>query len=159
MAVALQVAEVPDIATEVEVKAKRPKNAPKDSTKRRSLRKSEKKALVSVISKADTTDLVAAVLHQVDSEQHLHFFPQRLEVWEKLKISNLFQILCECFKKLYISIYTDYCTGSDKYIKFQLKWYEQCSSMLQECMTNCHSCLYEAAAKWSEFKNDTACST
>lgn len=157
MAVVVPEAAVPDIGTEVEISCKRrktaPKSAPKKANKQRSLRKKEKKAVIGAISEADINDLVAAVLQQVDNEQHLRFFPERSEIWEKLKISNLFQTMCECFKKLYSSIYADYSTGSDK---FQFKWYQQCSSMLKDSTSNrieYHSSLSEAVSKWIEFKN------
>ena len=146
--------EVPDVAAEVEVSSKRRKTAPKDAANKRSLRRKEKIAVADTISKADINELAAFVLQQVDSEQHLNFFPQRREAWDELKLSDAFLTICECFRAMYNSIYKDYFTGADKYGKFQLKWYMQCSSMLlvsDECEH--HSCLSEAAEKWTLFKD------
>ena len=146
--------EVPDVAAEVEVSSKRRKTAPKDAANKRSLRKKEKIAVAETISKADINELAAFVLQQVDSEQHLNFFPQRREAWDELKLSDFFLTICECYRAMYNSIYKDYFTGGDKYGKFQLKWYMQCSSMLldsDECEH--HSCLSEAAEKWTLFKD------
>ena len=76
-------------------------------------------------------------------------------MWEKLKISDSFLIICECLRNLYNAIYTKHTTGTDKYTKFQLDWYRNCSSLLQEHISaeNNHPCLLEAAKKWIEFKN------
>lgn len=64
-------------------------------------------------------------------------------------------MICECLKKVYVSIYSECPTGTDKHAKFQLKWYQHCSSMLNDCTNDIeyHPCLNEAAKKWVEFKN------
>lgn len=93
MAAAPLLVEVPDIAVEVEVRTTRKKkaaskaNSTKTSSKtvkKRSLRKGEKKDVATAISKAETANLVASVLQQVDNEHHVNFFPQQLEMWENL---------------------------------------------------------------------------
>ena len=93
-------------------------------------------------------------MQQVDSENHLRFFPQRKEAWDKLKISDSIVTICECLKNMYYCIYSDFFVGSDKYAKFQLKWYQQCSVMLSGSTSKeSHPSLSAAIKKWNEFKN------
>lgn len=122
-------------------------------TKKRSLRKKEKEALGASISESDQASLSAAVLQEVDRKYHLQVYPERSELWEKLKISDSFFLICECLKKLYVDTYESCSTGADKYAKFQLKWYQECSSMLfaNTCSDKCHPCLSEATKKWTQF--------
>ena len=55
----------------------------------------------------DAELIAAAVLHKVDHTTHISIFPERAQLWEKLKVSDLLVTLCKCLKKVYLSIYTD----------------------------------------------------
>jgi tRNA A37 N6-isopentenylltransferase MiaA len=107
------------------------------------------------ISRADSTALLASVLQQVDGEHHIHASPERTEVWEKLKISDLLPAICECSKQMYTDLYKEFAVGRDKYAKFQLKWYQHCSSMLADINIDMepHHCLSSVINRWSDFRN------
>lgn len=125
------------------------------TAKKRSLRKQEKKAVADHISRTDSITLIASVLQQVDGEHHIHAFPERTEVWEKLKISDLLPVICKCYKQMYVALYKEFSVGSDKHAKFQLKWYQECSFMLADINIDNehHHCLSPVINRWSDFRN------
>ena len=77
--------------------------------------------------------------------------------------SNLLPHICESLKNMYQATYGACTKGKDKYMRFQLQWYRQCSQMLLEKSVQSDNtyCLSDATSKWFDFKNSwqTQCPT
>ena len=133
------------------------------TTKRRVLRKAEKKQVADVVLKVDKADLVASVLQQVDNELHIQSFQARSELWERFKVSDVFLLECESLRGLYRATYIQCSTGKDKHARFQLEWYQQCSFMLEDqdnptvsAVRSTQHCLSDARdiSKWVDFRKN-----
>ena len=143
--------------TKLATKTSRTKTTRITKKKKRILKKIEKETISSAIVNLEDAELIAAILYEVDHAAHISVFPERAQLWEKLKVSDLMVMLCKCLKKVYLSIYTDCGTGSDKYARFQFKWYQTCSLLLLDTLTDgCeyHSCLSETFHKLVEFRSN-----
>lgn len=114
--------------------------------------------IVKNLKQVSKEDFLAAILQKVDGELHIAHFVCRAQFWSKLKVSNLFVKVCSYLKELYISIYTECGKGKDKFIQFQLQWYQQCSDLLQiqssETNTSATISRADCIAEWMSFRSD-----
>ena len=126
---------------------------PKKKSKRKSptLTQKSQRAIVQAIQQVATSDLVAAVLGEVDDQLHIATFSGRSAFWEKLKVSDLLPNLCTSLQNTYVTAYSSCGKGKDKYMSFQLEWYRQCSFMLQDSTPDMTA---ETPEDWWSFRSD-----
>ena len=72
--------------------------------KRRTLTQKGQRAIEQAIQQVAASDLVAAVLGEVDGQLHIATFNSRSAFWEKLKVSDLLINLCTSLQDTYVTL-------------------------------------------------------
>ena len=117
-----------DIAAEVDISSsavtssrsrggarKRSKSCVDKATKRQKTQSDKENADVQAIQQVAASDLVAAVLGEVDGQLHIATFNSRSAFWEKLKVSDLLLNLCTFLQDAYVTLYSRCGKGKDKH--------------------------------------------
>ena len=126
--------DLADIAAEVDVltDADQPKR-----TKRKTklLNKQQRRDVVSSLqdTASDCSDIIDVVISSIDKQNHIHLFKEREALWNTIRQEKpLLKIVVKGLVNLFMKVYRSCETGKDKYSRFQLEWYWQCSHLLKE---------------------------
>ena len=105
-------------------KAKEPSEARKKAKVKR-LTKKDVQRVCTELRGIDVDEFRGDVIQQMDTEYHIQFFKERLQLWGYIKTANVAGLdsLLSTLLLNFVELYTKHSKGKDKYTKLLLSWY------------------------------------
>ena len=112
-------------------KQKERKDGSAKPTKKKSLKKGDREAIMKKIADVTLNEFEQQIKMQLSKEsEYCHEVMQKEIINNLVKSKDLFPLLVDHHRTTFISLYEKNSTGKKKYLRFRIEWHKQCSVFL-----------------------------